>query len=285
VQGTTLEPDNGKTDWTEQSSKALTVGLGAAAGWLSHDPAVVIAGAMGGSLLELPAGWMLYRIFQGWGRRSQKVMDVASETAGLSSEELYVRLVEDEKLQVLTFKAIDAAMRTAWEDQLRTLGKTLAAGVLSSDETKFSTEELIMAAVADIREPHLALLDLLVAWRFGQDEYGTAPIRLDIPEYSHSQRSDGKWGVGQRKWYVQVIRTYRPRLTPLLPALIGTLQGHGLVTYESSVENPSEILDGTPNLGPYVEPTELGELVWMRYDSAGANAPHVWTSPAASSEG
>jgi hypothetical protein len=288
VQGATLESDNGKTDWAEETGKAVAVGLGAAAGLLSHDPAVAIAGAMGGSLLPPAAERAFLRIRQGMGRRSQKVMDVASETAGLSSEELYARIVEDEKLQVLTFKAIDAATRTAWEGKLRTLGRSLASGVLSSDETKFSTEELIMAAVADMGEPHLALLDLLVAWGLGESGYKTAPVPLDIPGYSHSQRSDGKWSVGQRKWYVHLIQAYRPGLTPILTALMGTLQGHGLVTYESNVDNSESIVAESHNpelMRPYAEPTELGELVWLRFDGAGAHVPNVWTAPAASSEG
>jgi hypothetical protein len=284
VQGTTLESGNGKTNWTESTGKALAVTAGAAAGlWLGPDG--VVWGAMSGALLEPPAVRMIERMQQGMQRRCKKVADIASETAGLSSEELYARICEDEKLQVLTFKAMDAATRTAWEDKLRTLGRSLACGVLASDEARFSTEQRIMAAIGDIEDAELALLDLLVAWRLGESEYTTTPVRLDIPEYSHSQRSDRRWSLGQRKWFVNAIQTYRPRLTPLLPALIGTLQGHGLITYESNVGSPGSILDTTPNPGPYAEPTQLGELVWMRFDGAGANVPHAWTTPATSSEG
>jgi hypothetical protein len=49
-----------------------------------------------------------------------------AETAGMSSEELYRRIVEDEQKQVLAAKAIEAAMRTAWDDKVRTLGASLA---------------------------------------------------------------------------------------------------------------------------------------------------------------
>lgn len=276
-----MESGNGETNLAEEAVKAAATGLGTAAGLVWHDPAVAIAGAMAGSILPPAAEWAFLRIRQGMGRRSQKVIDVAGETAGLSSEELYARICDDEKLQVLTFKAMDAAARTAWEDKLRTLGRSLASGVLASDETKFSTEELIMAAIADIEAPHLALLDLLVAWQLGQNEYKETPVQFYTPGYSHSQRSDGKWSVGQRTWYFNVIQTYRPGLTPILKSLIGTLEGHGLVTYESSVGNAGAILDTTPNPGPYVEPTELGELVWMRFDGAGATVPPVWAAPAA----
>ena len=143
-----------------------------------------------------------------------------------------------------------------------------------------------MAAIADIEDAELALLDLLVAWRLGESGDETAPVPVDIPAYSHSQSSGRRWSVGQRRWYVHVIQTYRPRLTPLIPSLIGTLQGHGLVTYESNVDNRDSIIAESHNpelMRPYVEPTQLGELVWMRFDGAGAHVPHVWTSPAASS--
>lgn len=283
-----MEPDDSKTDWAEQSGKAVAVGLGAAAGLLSHDPAVVIGGATVGSLLEPSAVWMFQRMGQAARRRAQKIIDVTSETAGLSSEELFKRIGEDEKLQVLTYDAIDASTRTAWEDKLSTMGRSLASGVLASDDAKFSIEELIMAAIDDMKEAHLALLDLLVAWRLGDNGNRIDPIPLDIPGYSHSQRSDGKWDVRQRRWYVHLIQTYRPRLTPILTSLIGTLQGHGLLTYESNVDNRDSIVAESHNpelMRPYVEPTELGELVWLRFDGAGAIVPHAWTSPAASSEG
>lgn len=282
-----MEPDNGKTDWTEESGKAVAVGIGAAAG-LPLGPVGVVGGAVGGSLLGPPTVRMLQRIRQAMARRGQRVVDVASETAGLSSEELFTRISEDEGLQVLAFNAIDAATRTVWDDKLMTLGSSLASGALSSSEAKFSTEQLVMAAIGDMEAPHLALLDLLMAWRPPQTVDETTPIRLDIPGYSHSQPSGRAWSVGQRKWYVHAIETYRPRLTPILTALIGTLQRHGLVIYESIIEDSSALRDQSykPELQrPYVEPTELGELVWLRFHNAGANVPYVWAAPDASPEG
>jgi hypothetical protein len=168
---------------------------------------------------------MFQRIRQAMERRSQKVVDVASETADLSSEELFTRISEHEELQILTVKAIDAATRTAWEDKLRTLGRSLASGVLSSDEATFSTEQLIMAAIGDMEAPHLALLDLLVACRPPLNDEKIAPTRLDIRGYSRSQPSGRGWKVGLREWPIGAIGAYRPQLTPILATLVGTLQG------------------------------------------------------------
>jgi hypothetical protein len=279
-----LEPDNDKTDWTEQSGKALAAGMGAVAG-LPLGPWGVVAGAITGQFLEPEAVRMIQRAAQAMKRRNQEVVDIACDTAGLSPEELLTRVSENEELQVLAVKAIEAATRTAWEDKVRTLGKSLASGLLSSDEAEISTEQLIMAAIADMEAPQLALLDLLVAWRPPQTGDETNPIRLDIPEDSHSQSFYCEWDVGQRKWYVHAIQIYRPRLTPVLTSLIGTLERHGLAIYESNVDNSSTLRDESYNADmqrPYVEPTELGEQVWARFYKAGTNVPDVWVAPAPS---
>ena len=284
---TTLEPDNGKTDWTEQSGKALAAAIGAAAG-LPLGPAGMVGGAIGGSLLEPPAVWMLERLRQAVKRRDQVVIDVTCETADVAAEELFTRISEDEQLQILFVKAIEAATRTSWEDKLRTLGGSLASGFLSSDESEVGIEQLIMAAIADMEAPHLALLDLLVAWRPPQTRDETYPIRLGIPEDSDSQASSRDWSVGQRKWYVHVIKTYRPRLAPVSTSLVGTLERHGLAIYESNIDNSSSLRLESYNpevQRPYVEPTGLGEQVWLRFYRAGANVPDVWVAPSPSPEG
>lgn len=282
-----MEPDNGKTDWAEQSGKALAAGIGAAVG-LPLGPAGVVGGAIGGSLLEPSAVWMLQRVLQAVNRRNQVVVDVACETAGVAPEELFTRISEDEELQILFVKAIEAATRTAWEDKLRTLGGSLASGFLSSDESEIGIEQLIMAAIADMEAPHLALLDLLVAWRPPWIEEETNPVRLDIPEDLRSQPTDCERTVDRRKWYVHNIQTYRPRLAPVFTSLVGTLERHGLAIYESNVDDSSAIRDESYNpemQRPYVEPTELGEQVWLRFYRAGANVPDVWVAPAPSPEG
>ena len=74
----------------------------------------------------------------------------------------------------------------------------------------------------------------------------------------------------------------------LFHGLVGTLQRHGLAIYESNVDNSSALrLESyKPDMQrPYVEPTELGEHVWLRFYKAGANVPDVWTASALSLEG
>ena len=66
---------------------------------------------------------------------------------------------------MLTGFALEAATRTAWEDKVRTLGRSLASGLLADDNAKIDTEQMIIAAIADIEGPQLAMLELLVRWR------------------------------------------------------------------------------------------------------------------------
>jgi hypothetical protein len=215
-------------------------------------------------------------------------------------------MFSDEQHRLLSGTAVVAAVHTAWEDKIRTLGRSLASGLLASDDAEISTEQLIMSAIADMEAPHLALLDLLVAWRLPQVMGEPAPVKLDIPEDSHLARFGGTWNVGVRKWPVPAIQTHRPKLFPVFPSLIGTLQRHGLALFEDNSDKeisqlvkaseseanrrdqaqqsgkrqrrPITAFRVNPVPGTW-EPTELGEQVWLRFHEAGANVPEVWLLP------
>lgn len=113
---------------------------------------------------------------------------------------------------------------------MRTLGRSLASGLLAEDNAEIDTEQMIIAAITDIEGPQLAMLELLVAWRPGRNV--TEPLisgPLDLPDESHSQNADGSWNVLWRDWPCELIAHARPNLAPLTPSLLGTLQRHGLV--------------------------------------------------------
>jgi hypothetical protein len=74
---------------------------------------------------------------------------------------------------------------------------------------------------------------------------------------------------------------------PVFASLVGTLQRHSLASYEPNVDNSFVLRFEWYNpemKQPYVERTELGEHVWLRFCEAGANVPDVWTTPASSLE-
>jgi hypothetical protein len=168
---------------------------------------------------------------------------------------------------------------------------------------------MIMAAIADIEAPHLALLELLVRWtpRLQADGQSVSGP-LDIPAYSLSRSYNGSWQVHERKWNLDQITHTRPNLSSITHSLLGTLQRHGLVVQNNNtaeaVEQYAEELEKDsaryereggarafhPSGPPHVahvgrlippltwSPTELGEMVFLRFLDAGAGLDDVWYS-------
>jgi hypothetical protein len=282
---------------SERTAQAVAAAVGALVG-LPFGPLGAVVGAATGPMLEPVAAEIIYLIGQAGKRRGGEALAETCEGTGLPVEETLSRIFSDDKSQLLGATAVFSAMRTAWEDKVRTLGRSLASGLLASDDAAVDIEQLIMSAIGDMEGPHLALLDLLVAWepiRFMGD---TSPTKLDIPSYSYT---NGTWNVGWRKWTAREIGEYRPRILPVLPGLLGTLQRHGLALFESNSGDAIRRLDYAfredrrqrqverngprPRMGsiqsirpaaPTWEPTELGEQVWLRFHAAGANVPDAW---------
>src|SRR5260370_1243360 len=120
-----------------------------------------------------------------WRARQVAVL-VSAIHAGIPVDELDERINASERTQLLTGFALSAATRTAWDDKVRTLGRSLASGLLADDGAKIDTEQMIIAAIADIEGPQLAMLELLVAWRRGR--HVAEPLiswPRDLPKESH----------------------------------------------------------------------------------------------------
>jgi len=177
---------------------------------------------------------------------------------------------------------------------------------MASDEAEIDVEQLIMAAIADIEAPHLALLDLMVDWRPPRVVGEQGAMKLDIADNSNVE----PWMQGWRTWTVPEIQRYRPRFSTVLNGLLGTLERHGLVFFDfdavSSLRQmedsftsdvrrleeqqrtgrsrPAPVRRGVrPPIGRW-KATELGELVWRRFHSAGVVAPDAWSSAGAAAE-
>ena len=229
--------------------------------------------------------------------------------AGIPVDELEARINASEHTQLLTGFALSAATRTAWDDKLRTLGRSLASGLLADDHAKIDTEQMIIAAITDIEGPQLAMLELVVRWEPGR-RVGGPPIEgpLDVPAFFQS-RHDGSWQVHGRKWNTRQVAFARLNLAPIAPSLLGTLQRHGLVVQN---DNTSEAIEryqgalekaigqqyardgragafrpsGVPKVNragdlapePTWSPTELGEQVFLRFRDAGTDLPDAWAS-------
>lgn len=249
----------------------------------------------------------------------QRQIDVLASAihAGISVEEMQERINATERTKLLTGFALCAATQTAWEDKVRTLGRSLATGLLAHDDAEIDTEQMLIGAIADIEGPQLAMLELLVNWYPSQTALEASIIGLisgplDLPKQSHK---DGRgWDVTWREWPYPLIAYARPNLLPIAPSLLGTLQRHGLVVQNDyadeeierfQIEQFLEALEdvagvkltpgqrsglyrfkGQPRVTwpegkaplPRWSPTELGEQVFLRFRDAGTELPDVWES-------
>ena len=231
--------------------------------------------------------------------------------AGVPVDEIRERINASERTKLLTGFALDAATRTAWEDKVRTLGRSLASGLLADDDAKIDIDQMIIAAIADIEGPQLAMLEFLVRWSPCQMELEPSLISgpLDIPG-----RSGRDWDARGREWPYPLIVYARPNLLPIAPSLLGTLQRHGLVVQNDFTDVDAdrylnrrfleELEDaageqltqgqrsglyrftGRPRVMwpegqaplPRWSPTELGEQVFLRFRDAGTELEDVWTA-------
>ena len=166
------------------------------------------------------------------------------------------------------------------------LGRSLAAGLLADDNAKIDTEPIIIAAIADIEGPHLAMLELLVAWK----PVGHGAIQFSA-ENDVMRNHSGQPVMDKRKWMRWKIRECRPNLGPIAPSLLGTLQRHGIVTESNDTDAnqdmafPLPLRPRTSDPVPVWSPTELGEQVFLRFRDAGTDLDNVWSSGPADPQG
>lgn len=292
----------------DRNQRAVAGGVGALLG-SAAGPIGSIVGAVLGPLLE-PLIRGVWNELSDSGRRRQQDLLESAIHAGIPIEEMEERINASERTQLLTGLALGAATRTAWEDKVRTLGRSLASGLLAGDNAEIDTEQMIITAIADIEGPQLAMLELMVAWRPGRTV--VEPVisgPLNLPEDSHSQRLDRGWSVAGREFTQAQIAYGRPNLAALAPSLLGTLQRHGLVVQNDKTGDALKRLSdewkrataeqyaregraggfrpsGPPRVSspellapePTWSPTELGEQVYLRFRDAGTELDDDWSS-------
>lgn len=300
------EPDDDKRrDRNERATAAAAALIGAGLA----GPLGAAAGAGLAPLLEPLVKGVWAELSESARQRETDVLFWAIRE-GIPVDEMEERINASDRTQLLTGFALSGATRTAWEDKLRTLGRSLASGLLAKDNAKIDSEQMIIAAITDIEGPQLAMLELMVAWRPGRNV--AEPLvsgPLNLPEDSHWLPCDDLWDVAWREWSRGQIAHARPNLAPLAPSLLGTLQRHGLAVQNQNTDETIERLQrklesafmelyehsrdgggyrpaGAPRLStgrdvtqePTWSPTELGEQVYLRFLDAGTNVPDEWTA-------
>jgi hypothetical protein len=307
--GEVAADDRDDDERREQRKRAAAAAGGALLGGVIAGPLGGAVGAGLGPILEPLVSGVWAELSASARQRQTDVLFWAIRN-GVTVDEMEARINASGRTQLLTGFALSAASRTAWEDKVRTLGRSLASGLLAEDNAEIDTEQMIIAAITDIEGPQLAMLELLVAWRPGRNV--AEPLisgPLDLPDESHGRNADSSWHVVWREWSRERIAHARPNLAPLAPSLLGTLQRHGLVVqndktgeaiekYAQAFEKklgdqyrregragafrPSSVPRVSNQAGlapePTWSPTELGEQVFLRFRDAGTELEDVWTS-------
>lgn len=97
-------------------------------------------------------------------RRSRRVgamLEASLEECGLTPDELFGRISQDEDLADLFVSTANCASRTSWEAKLRALGHNLADAAERSSSIEVETADLIRRAIEDMQPAHARALDAL----------------------------------------------------------------------------------------------------------------------------
>jgi hypothetical protein len=297
------EPSKRRNRYQQAAASAAGAGVGAIIG----GPVGAVVGAALGPLLGPLAEKVWAEVSADGERRGGEALAAACEALDRGPEELEGLVGASDKTRLLAGIALSAATRTAWQAKVRTLGRSLASGLLAADEAKIDIEQLIIAAIADIEAPHLSLLELLVCREPVITSGALVAGRHQVPDLPGLPAQEG-WRAGRRIWIAEHIGTARQSLRPILPSLLGTLQRHGLAVQNDNTARaiqryadtlrkdaeqrlprpnrsnagrspiprvlPSTIKSMTP--APSWSPTELGEQVLGRFREASADVPDGW---------
>jgi hypothetical protein len=201
---------------------AMQVVVAVAAGTASLQNPVAGAVATGLSPLALAGLGRISAAIRG--RRlehSAETLTVAADASGAETVEEFAAFVEaavsDDEHQELLARALIIAQDTAMRAKRHAIGRALAAAA-SDTGTKVDEELLFIRAVADLDAPHIRLLALMAS---------------EDPSEGRLSAS-----VFPGSWSLQAILLRDRGLEGALPALIRTLEAHGLIETVSSAATP-----------------------------------------------
>ena len=141
-------------------------------------------------------------------RNAAEALEHAADAAGEPVGEFAAKAVAHDRSQELLAPYAVTAQDTALREKRLALGRALAAGV-RGDDAKIDEELLFIRAIADMDTPHIRLL-----FRMASEQ---------IPPGGQSG------SVFHGGWSLDTLMARDPGLGEAIPALLWTLESHGLV--------------------------------------------------------
>lgn len=190
-----------------------------------------MSSALAGKSIEL--GMALDQV--GYRRRAAaaaQALDVAIEEHGNETELVRCLLADDQHTE-LTMQVLKAASETAYQEKIKALGKTLAAGAKSN---RVDHQAVVAGIVADLEVPHVQMLLLMARIEYPDDVRfrDTDPLQRDRERLKITERNPES-GPG---WTIEAFEelcltgdiffSSQP-YTMILRPLLATLERHGLV--------------------------------------------------------
>lgn len=180
--------------------------LAGSAGLLGPDAGAAVTALT--PVLEAVLSRVLHSLSRRMSAHVAETLEDAAEAAGDPVELLVEKAVADERREELLARTLTIAEDTALRDKRRALGRALAAGI-AGDDAKIDEELLFVRAVADIDTPHIRLL-----------------ARMAGEVIPPGKESGSIFHGG---WSLAAIAARDPGLGEAVPAILSTLESHGLV--------------------------------------------------------
>lgn len=191
----------------ERLAATTAAAAGGLVGYGIGGPEGALIGAASPGAVDL--AWQLgNRALQGRLTRGSRTLDIAAEQLDIDLDQLAERATADAARLELLARVLEAAGRSPIEDKVAALGRTLASGL---DPAGQVDEALVLAAALDdLEAPHIQMLALIV-------EHEVATVVARCPD------------TGKAGWNTDQLRDALPQMRLVLPAVIQTLDRHGLV--------------------------------------------------------
>jgi hypothetical protein len=210
----------------DDDAPALTTGESALTGVAVTAVGLAAAGQVGGqagvAIGELfiagvaPVAWRAVELAK---QRAAAWRDAAAARAltealgemGGNADALLAR-INDPSRALLADLVLDAAGRSTYDDKIVTLGRLLGRALIERDDARLDEHAALMAAVADLEAPHVAVLGQM------------RQVRWITPDRKRPTAKRSSHAYSRRE-----LAAIFPQYGPALDSVLATLERHGLV--------------------------------------------------------